>query len=546
MISALAKGSDRIVAKRVLQRPDSVLQAVFPMDLEEYSKDFSSDPADLREFEALRARDPNPTVLGVSDKSKQDSSNAPESQEDRTEKYYKAGIWVVERCEILVAVWNGKPARGRGGTGDAVAAALRRGRRVFWINADDPEAGAQVIVPARNKKSSGARESTGGKESTGSGADDIPPWEAKGLPRTARELSRNFHQLSAYNRDRACDDACCEESARQYAEELKEKAEKAGLHPEHLDPVIKEVVPRYARADALAVFYQKLHRHSGIFLYCLAAFAVTTAVVQHLFFLQFPWLILLEVLAMIMALVLLRVTRAEGWHQKWLFDRQLAEQYRTVTFTSLLGERPKARPDEEPKAFRTSVDAMLPFYRGPEGWILDVSSRVCEAVSQAVGKVTTVEPLKSFLVTAWIEDQAKWHESQAVKNRRARSRAHGLGLTLFIATLLLGVIHAVSGLLHSGNHGSSESIATLVIVAFTVALPAWGAAVHAITSLREYERIAMRSERLNEVLLSIADEARRATTMDDLWKAIAETQRLMAMENHEWLISLSFRPLGVM
>jgi hypothetical protein len=42
-----------------------------------------------------------------------------------------AGQYIVERCDVLVAVWDGQPALGRGGTADAVAHARRLGREVI-------------------------------------------------------------------------------------------------------------------------------------------------------------------------------------------------------------------------------------------------------------------------------------------------------------------------------------------------------------------------------------------------------------------------------
>jgi hypothetical protein len=41
--------------------------------------------------------------------------------------YLAAGRWIVDHCDLLVAVWDGRPARGRGGTGDIVAYARRSG-----------------------------------------------------------------------------------------------------------------------------------------------------------------------------------------------------------------------------------------------------------------------------------------------------------------------------------------------------------------------------------------------------------------------------------
>ena len=55
VISPLARGADRIVARSVLSREGSQLEFAAPFDTDEYRRDFEA-PEDLAEFEALKAR----------------------------------------------------------------------------------------------------------------------------------------------------------------------------------------------------------------------------------------------------------------------------------------------------------------------------------------------------------------------------------------------------------------------------------------------------------------------------------------------------------
>ena len=41
--------------------------------------------------------------------------------DSRTEAYEQAGRYIVEHSDVLLAVWDGLPARGRGGTAEIVA-----------------------------------------------------------------------------------------------------------------------------------------------------------------------------------------------------------------------------------------------------------------------------------------------------------------------------------------------------------------------------------------------------------------------------------------
>ena len=53
------------------------------------------------------------------------------------EAFLAAGKRVVELSDLMVAVWNGQPAKGRGGTGDIVAFATERRVPLVHINPSD-------------------------------------------------------------------------------------------------------------------------------------------------------------------------------------------------------------------------------------------------------------------------------------------------------------------------------------------------------------------------------------------------------------------------
>ena len=53
---------------------------------------------------------------------------------------------MVEHADVLIAVWDGRPARGMGGTADAVAYARQRGVPVLWVHAARP-AGLELLQP---------------------------------------------------------------------------------------------------------------------------------------------------------------------------------------------------------------------------------------------------------------------------------------------------------------------------------------------------------------------------------------------------------------
>lgn len=50
-----------------------------------------------------------------------------------TGAYMALGYWLVDHCDVLLALWDGQPAAGLGGTGDVVAYARVVGRLVHHI-----------------------------------------------------------------------------------------------------------------------------------------------------------------------------------------------------------------------------------------------------------------------------------------------------------------------------------------------------------------------------------------------------------------------------
>ncbi|MFI9011177.1 hypothetical protein ACIGNX_28470 [Actinosynnema sp. NPDC053489] len=111
-MTSLAEGADQLFARLVLEA-GGTLHAVIPA--RDYDTTFSG--AGLTGYRQL---------LAV-------ANEVVELDFDRSDEpaYLAAGHFVVEHCELLVAVWDGQPARGPGGTADAVARARELGRDVL-------------------------------------------------------------------------------------------------------------------------------------------------------------------------------------------------------------------------------------------------------------------------------------------------------------------------------------------------------------------------------------------------------------------------------
>jgi hypothetical protein len=127
MISALAEGADLLVAGRIRHvQPCARLIVTLPFPIEEYQADFSG--AESRQ-EFLRLLDLANEVI------QPDETVAPKVA------YREAGKVILERSTVLVALWDGRPAQGSGGTAEIVEIARQRQIPLAWVHCGNRQPG---------------------------------------------------------------------------------------------------------------------------------------------------------------------------------------------------------------------------------------------------------------------------------------------------------------------------------------------------------------------------------------------------------------------
>ncbi|MET0415343.1 MAG: hypothetical protein ABW022_04920 [Actinoplanes sp.] len=116
-VSNLADGADQLFAAHVLAA-GGTLEVVLPC--EGYARSLIADDSRTR-FEDLRRAAVKVVTMPYPEPSDQ--------------AFLAAGQALVDRCDHLFAVWDGRPARGRGGTADIVDYARVRGLpvTVLWL-----------------------------------------------------------------------------------------------------------------------------------------------------------------------------------------------------------------------------------------------------------------------------------------------------------------------------------------------------------------------------------------------------------------------------
>jgi hypothetical protein len=115
-VTSLAIGADQIFAEIVLDLGGQI-EAIIPFA--GYERTFRND-VELGRYEELKSLCVRSETLG------------PFPTEE--EAFLSAGKTVVDHSDLLVAVWDGEPAHGTGGTGDIVDYALARRKELVHVN----------------------------------------------------------------------------------------------------------------------------------------------------------------------------------------------------------------------------------------------------------------------------------------------------------------------------------------------------------------------------------------------------------------------------
>jgi hypothetical protein len=124
-LSPLAEGADTLFANTAVSL-GLQLHVMLPYEREEYLKSFSSDEV-RKEFDRIY------DSVGNEHKSQLNSIK----DKELNDLFLELGEQLADDIDFLIAIWNEKKAKGKGGTGDIVAYAVKKKKRVLIINPED-------------------------------------------------------------------------------------------------------------------------------------------------------------------------------------------------------------------------------------------------------------------------------------------------------------------------------------------------------------------------------------------------------------------------
>jgi hypothetical protein len=480
VVSALAEGADRLVVREVLAAEGSRLEAALPLPPEEYLMDFESE-ASRQEF------------LELLDRSSE-TLQAPPSP-SREEAYERAGRYVVDRCDAVIALWDGEHSQGRGGTAEIVEYAREREVPLVWVRTKDEP----VVI------------------------DELETPRAGVIAEAAEELD-------LYNRSRI--------PAKRFGPHVEKErkglqwrggpSDRGGPGRLSVEEVARWFVPYFVRADLLALRFERRFNLMSVAVFLLAPIAVAILETQTAFFPDKPWIVAFQVAALLGVLAILVLSRRSRMHERWISYRFVAERLRSLYFLTLAGA-----------AGRHESSARLAYFTDPsELWIERALSELT-ARHPTVPRDLPVDELREYLAAHWITGQARYHEASAGQHRRRDSRLVRLTAVLFAVTLVISILH-MTGI---GGADGRESRFGALLVVLAIVVPVIGASAHGIGSQLEFRRHSERYRRMVELLQRLRADLLEARTLEDVRTAAMETERVMREENSDWFGVMRFHDM---
>ena len=594
VLSALAEGADRLVA-RVALAQGARLIAPLPMPLDEYRRDFEPGlkPGNLAEFDALFAQAIAAPVMPLH----ATSVEALRIDQDKRNAQYRAlGIFIVQHCHVLLALWDGNETEPSPGGSAEVVTFKRDGiplkvSRSPRMSLDGSEIGPviEILTPRMKNANSSAeivvrpwgkaviRRYRGGtlRRGWGIAATFIAHFlwrEAKdqafNMPARERQefagwenfevlidLNRHFNQDATWLLRQPDGPARLAQSLDSLFSDPHDGA------PDHFDVKTHalDVAPLWCRlhaiADALAQERQAQFKTDWILLFLsgFIAFLCFALFTNAEFGTSIRIMLLVSYFVSLVTMLVLFLHAVRRRHQERYLDyRALAEALRVAVFWKIVGIG-SHYVDAKSGAAHTPVVAVNPLGPIANAYPIQQPSelawvRMCLRTIERLDKPLERPSLRidptghSIARRYWVRGQFEWYRKQRLRhNERAESNeAHSTILLLlspfvFVPTLLYLLVF------RDEDHLLVESVVVClgILPGIAAVLTGYAERLALNAQARQYDRMSMLFERACNLLPQDVDEE----TMP-LAHALYHEVGIEAMrDNAEWVAIYRQRPI---
>ena len=403
VVSSLAEGADRVVARVGLEL-DVPLDVVLPLPDKDYRQDFA-DAHSKAAYDRLCRAATSISVLSGTDPT------------ERSDAYAAAGRQLLARADVLLAIWDGEPARGGGGTAQVVGWARELNVPLYWIEV-----------------------SRDGERLTVSVAET--PTDPGALSVEA------FQKLDWFN------------SRKLHASK---DAEPASGYPRR-GTFAEYAAACFVRADTLAGRMQLRFRAVSRALYVLSVFAVGVVAAQVIFARTRPEIAWVEFVTLVAIIVVLARARRAQYLERWLSIRYLAERIRSLAFLAELASDKTVHP--------VNLDA--PLDNPMEEWIKRALNELWLRSPDPVQEKEPTDSMRRRIVEEWLQPQIKYQADTHKLARRYQVTFSAVTLSLFTLSVVTAFVHS-TGWLHSEHHPDYLGFLSLIVPAAAAALSGYAA-----------------------------------------------------------------------
>jgi hypothetical protein len=496
-VSQLAVGADRVVvdqieAEAAAREPGehARLEVILPMPRRAYP--------DAQKFHDDERADFNRRLRGAA------VSVVPEGRHLTTADspaYAAASQKLVARSDVLIALWNGRPSRGQGGTAHTLLAAAALGKPCIWISSDgepvmDHNLDPRTVPSFHDAASFYERV----HERAAVTSEPSPPRE---FPADTLEQVRGaLKALDKFNQP-----------------ELREPAEtddRLGSGSE----ASEWVAAPFRRSSTLAARYRKRFFLSARLITALATLAAVMLALSLSFEEDAAVWASAETLCLLLVGVGIGVLHHYGWHGAWLRYRVLAERLRLAYFVA---------PTRADPGGSAGFEGVFAEQRSEE-WVLRSLDEVWDTRPPAHkdGPVPQAEVpgLRERLANDWIGEQIRFHTEKAQHHAWWDKVLTRLSVGLFGLAIPVAVLHAFE-------------VEHDLIVFLSITLPAAAASLGALLSVHQHRALKERYGRMKADLLPV-QRALLEADEEGLAKAAGEAARKVAQENGDWFGAMWF------
>lgn len=449
LFSSIAEGADRYVANIFLDLKKSnndfnerfALIVPMPFEVDEYKNDFN-DLSD-EEFDELLAQAKRSFFVGY------DSDET-----DRPQQYLKTGKLVADSSLILIALWDGEAGK-KGGTADIVK---------HKITGDDDTVaestfeydGTVFILPSQRARSH--YKVTGGINKEAISLNNI-------LRDTA--LKEALEKIEEINSDSTYIKQNDFESSQSY---LFNK-------PEKLEIPQKSILNWYSIMDLLSLKFRKRDTIITVCLFFLGLFLILS-LESYANIIFERWIISVSLGLIAVATLVYFYSRSTQSHQKYLYNRTLAEALRIQFYWNIAGIN------------KNVSDFILRIHRKEFTWVKHILSAVY-GISYNNKKIDT--QIINDLIENWIKNQASFFRSAIIKMTRRIRFYHRISNIAFV--MAFGTLISI---LFAGKYYEKHDLLDLLLVIIGTLLGLF-ALIKGYIQLKGYEPLVNQYELMHVI-----------------------------------------------